>query len=55
MNVQPEDEQRARELLQLLDDAVVADAGREDLILPVREGVRAGGCDGEADPFGGRR
>ena len=48
VDVQPEDQQRARQLLQLLDDAVVADAGREDLILPVREGMGAGGGDGEA-------
>ena len=42
VHVQAEDQQRTRELLQLLDDAVVADARRQDLILPVRE--RMGAC-----------
>ena len=43
VHVQPEDQERSRELLQLFDDAVVADARREDLILPVRERVRSRG------------
>ena len=52
VHVQAEDQQRPRQLLQLLDDAVVAHARGEDLILPVREGMRAGGGDGQPDAFG---
>jgi hypothetical protein len=55
VDVEPEDEQRPRELLQLLDDALVARAGGEDLVLPVREGVRAGRGDREPDARRGRR
>ena len=55
MHVQAEDQQRPRQLLQLLDDAVVADAGRDDLVLPVRERMRAGRGHREADAFGGAR
>ena len=53
MYVQPEDEQRPRQLLQLLDNAVVADAGRQNLIFPVREGMRAGGRHRQTHTLGG--
>ena len=53
VDVQAEDQQRPRQLLQLLDDAVVADAGRENLILPVRKRMRAGGRDRQPDALGG--
>jgi len=49
VDVQPENQQRARELLQLFDDALVARAGRDDLVLPVRERVRTGGGDPQPD------
>ncbi len=52
VHVQAEDQQRPRQLLQLLDDVVVADAGRDDLIFPVRERMRAGGRNGEPDALG---
>ena len=52
VDVQAEDQQRPRQLLQLLDDAVVADAGGEDLVLPVGERMRAGGRDREPDALG---
>ncbi len=51
MHVQSEDEKRAGELLELFDDAVVTAAGREHLILPVREGMSASGGDGETHAF----
>jgi hypothetical protein len=35
VDVETEDEERSRKLLELFDDAVVADTGREDLVLPV--------------------
>ena len=50
----PEDEQRSRQLLQLLDDVLVALAGRDDLIVPVRERMRARGRHREAGALGGR-
>jgi hypothetical protein len=34
VHVQAEDQERPRQLLQLLDDVVVANAGRDDLIFP---------------------
>ena len=55
VDVQAEDEQRPRELLQLFDDVLVALAGRDDLILPARKRVRAGGRDAQADAFGALR
>ena len=55
VHVQAEDQQRARQLLQFLDDVVVADAGRDDLVFPARERMRAGGGDREADPLGRAR
>ena len=53
VHVQSEDQQRPRQLLQLLDDVLVALARRDDLIDPVREGVRAGGGDAQADALRG--
>ena len=55
VDVQAEDQQRARQLLQLLDDVLVALAGRDDLVHPVRERMRAGGGDAQADALGARR
>ena len=55
VHVQAEDQQRPRQLLQFLDDVVVADAGRDDLVFPARERMRAGGGHGEADALGGIR
>jgi hypothetical protein len=55
VHVQPEDQKRTRQLLQLLDDTVVANAGRENLILPMREGVGTGCGNGETDAFGAAR
>ncbi len=54
VDVQPEDEQRARQLLQFLDDVLVPLTGRDDLIDPRRERVRAGGGHGQADAVGRR-
>jgi hypothetical protein len=42
-----------RQLLQLLDDVLVALAGRDDLIDPVGEGVRASRGDAQADALRG--
>ena len=53
VDVEAEDQQRARELLQLLDDVLVAFAGRDDLIHPARERMRAGGGDAQPDALGG--
>ena len=55
VDVQPEDQQRARQLLQLFDDVLVALAGREDLVLPVRKRMRAGGRDAQPDALGALR
>src|SRR5688500_14555482 len=48
MDVQAEDQERSRQLLQFFDDALVANAGREHLVLPVRKRMGAGGRDSEA-------
>src|SRR5580700_1502869 len=53
VNVHAEDQERARELLQLFDDILIAFAGRDDLIDPARERVRARGGDLQADAFRG--
>ena len=53
VDVHAEDEQRACELLELFDDVLVPLAGGDDLIDPVREGVRAGRGHGEARAIGG--
>ena len=53
VHVQAEDQQRARQLLQLLDDVLVALARRDHLVHPVRERMRAGGGDAQADALGG--
>ena len=53
VDVQAEDQQRSRELLQLLDDVLVALAGRDDLVHPARERMRAGGGDAQPDALGG--
>ncbi len=55
VHVQAEDQQRPRELLQFLDDVVVADAGRDDLVFPAREGVRARRRHRQADALGRAR
>src|SRR5262249_2637240 len=55
VDVQAEDEERPRELLQLFDDALVARAGGDDLVLPARERMRAGGGDAQTDALGARR
>ena len=55
VHVQTKNQKRPRELLQLLDDVVVADARRDDLIFPAREGMGARGGHGQADPFGRAR
>ena len=53
MHVEPEDQQRARQLLKLLDDVLVALTGRDDLIDPVGKRVRAGGGDTQAHALRG--
>ena len=53
MDVQAEDQQRPRQLLQLFDDVLVALAGGDDLIHPVRERMGAGGGDAQADALRG--
>src|SRR5713226_178660 len=53
VDVHAEDQERARELLQFLDDVLVAFAGGDDLIDPTGEGVRAGGGDLQAGALGG--
>ena len=53
VDVHAENQQGTRELLQLLDDVLVALAGRDDLVNPVGKRVRAGSCDIQADAFGG--
>jgi len=54
VNVHAEDQKRARELLEFLDDVFVAFAGRDDLIDPrLKNGMSAGGSDLEAGAFGG--
>ena len=55
VHVQAEDQERPRQLLQFLDDVVVADAGRDDLVFPARERMRAGRGHREADALGGAR
>ena len=52
VDVQAEDQQRPRELLQLFDDVLVALAGGDDLIHPARKRMRAGGGDAQADALG---
>ena len=53
VNVHAENQQGTRQLLQFLDDVLVALAGGDDLVDPVGKRVRAGGCDIQADAFGG--
>ena len=53
VNVQTKNQERSRQLLQLVDDVLVALARGENLVRPVRKRVRPGGCDTQADPFGG--
>src|SRR5712692_2520325 len=52
VHVHAEDEQGARELLQFLDDVLVALAGGDDLIDPTGERMRAGGGDLQTGAFG---
>ena len=52
MDVEPEDQERSRELLELLHDVVVAIARRDDLVLPAGEGMRAGGGNREPHALG---
>jgi hypothetical protein len=52
VDVQPEDQERARQLLELLDDVLVALAGGENLVLPLRERVGAGRGDAQPDALG---
>src|SRR6266481_712541 len=52
VDVHAEDEQGARELLQFLDDVLVALAGGDDLIDPTGERMRAGGGDLQTGAFG---
>ena len=54
VHVHAEDEQRSRQLLQLLDDVLVALAWRDDLIDPARERVRARRRHRQAGAIGGR-
>src|SRR5215472_10863016 len=53
VDVHAENQEGTGELLQFLDDIFVALAGGDDLVDPVGKGMRAGGCDVEADAFGG--
>ncbi len=55
MDVQAEDQERPRQLLQFLDDVLVAFARRDILLAPFRKWMRAGGGDAEAHAFGRRR
>ena len=55
VDVQAEDEQGPGQLLEFLDDAVVPEARGQDLVLPVGEGVGAGGGHGQADTLGTAR
>jgi hypothetical protein len=55
VHVQAEDQQRPRQLLQLLDDVLIALARGDDLIHPVRERMGAGGGDAQAHPLCGVR
>src|SRR5262245_31866973 len=52
VDVQPENQERPRQLLQLFDNAVVTNTRRENLIFPVRERMRPRRRDGEANAFG---
>ncbi len=53
MHVHPEDEQRARQLAHLLDNMLIAFAGRDDLVDPAGKGVRARSCHLKSGAFGG--
>ena len=53
VHVQAEDDLLARDEPQLLHEVAVARRGRDPLVLPARERVRAGGADHEALLVGG--
>ena len=53
VNVHAENQKRAGELLQFLDDVFVAFAGRDDLVDPTGKRMGAGGGDLQASALGG--
>jgi hypothetical protein len=52
VDVEAENQERPRELLQFLDDVVVTNAGRDDLIFPARKRMSARSGHGKTDPLG---
>ncbi len=54
VHVQPENQQRAGELLELLDEMLIPLARRQDLVHPAREGMRPGRRDAQTHAIGRR-